>query len=208
MFEKPELTNVRRIFCLFLLPPVNWITVWLCFFFGVLFTMGFRFLNKNSYVSDQRSYAGRPLGGWIIFLGLTMIIRVAIQGYYFYIENYFLKSTWTRLDLAGGAKLQTLFIFEMFISLLAIASTGALIFWFFGRRDIFPKMFVYTLAVLLAAQLVLLILYYVINLPFSVETSRKEMWLQFVRMVVYSAVWGAFVTLSENVKQTFVYPPG
>lgn len=170
--------------------------------------MGFRFLNKSSYVSDQRGYAGRPLGGWIIFLGITMILRVAVQGYYFYIENYFLKSTWTRLEQAGGAKLQTLFIIEMFVSLLAIASTGALIFWFFGRRDIFPKMFVYSLGLLLAAQLILLILYYVISLPFSLETVRKVMWSQFGRMVVYSAFWGVFVTRSENVKQTFIYPPG
>jgi Protein of unknown function (DUF2569) len=170
--------------------------------------MGFRFLNKNSYISDQRGYAGQPLGGWIIFLGITLIIRVAAQSYYFYLENYFLKTTWTRLELAGGAKLQTLFIAEMFISLLAIASTGALIFWFFGRRDIFPKMFVYSLGLLLAAQLILLMLYYVVSLPFPVETVRKEMWVQFGRMVFYSGIWGAFVMRSENVKQTFVYPPG
>ncbi len=208
MFDKPELINVCRISNLFLFLPLNWITIWLCFFFGVLFTMGFRFLNKNSNVSDQRGYAGQPLGGWIIFLGITMIIRIAVQSYYFYNDNYFLKTTWIRLEQAGGTKLQTLFITEMFVSLLTIASTGALIFWFFGRRDIFPKMFVYSLGFLLAAQLILLILYYVISLPESMEAARKDMWMQFGLMFAYSAICGVFVTRSENVKLTFVYPSG
>jgi hypothetical protein len=122
--------------------------------------------------------------------------------------GYLLKSAWILLDQAGGAKLQTLFIMELFVSLLAITSSGALIFWFFGRRDIFPKMFVYCLGLLLACQLLLLALYYIISLPASVQTVRKDLWIQFGRMVVYSLIWGIFVTRSENVKQTFVYPPG
>jgi peptidoglycan/LPS O-acetylase OafA/YrhL len=65
-FDKPEPIDVRRIlisllallFCFFSVadngvhakpePYFNWINIWLSFFFGVLFTILFRLLNKNS----------------------------------------------------------------------------------------------------------------------------------------------------------------
>jgi hypothetical protein len=118
----------------------NWITIWLSFFFGVLFTMLFRFLNKKSKTIDQRSNAGLPLNGWISFLGINLIIRMLIQCYFFWRADYFMQSGWLGLKQDGGVQFQMLFIFEMFLSLFALAGTGALIYWFFGRRDIFPSM--------------------------------------------------------------------
>src|SRR5665811_317799 len=116
MFDEPEQPNVRRIFVLFLFLPFyfnsyansgdqaepgayfNWITIWLSFFFGLLFTILFRFLNKYSKTIDQRSDAGLPLSGWIMFLGVNLIVRIVIQAYFFWNANYFSKSTWIHLE--------------------------------------------------------------------------------------------------------------
>jgi hypothetical protein len=84
MFGKPEPTHVRRIFVLLLSLTFlnslangetqasgsyfNWVTIWLSFFFGLLFTILFRFLNRHSKTIDQRSNPGMPLSGWVMFL--------------------------------------------------------------------------------------------------------------------------------------------
>jgi hypothetical protein len=224
MFDKPEPTNVRRIFVLFLFLPFyfnsfansgvpaepgayfNWITIWLSFFFGLLFTILFRFLNKYSKTIDQRSDAGLPLSGWIMFLGINLIARIIIQAYFFWNANYFLKSTWIYLGQLGGVKFHMLFIFELFLSLFALAGTGALIYWFFGRRDIFPTMFLYYGSIYLVATCVLLIIYHFIVLPPEIISIRRDIYIQFFR-IAYTATLMIFVWKSDQVKQTFVYPP-
>ncbi|HEV3221575.1 MAG TPA: hypothetical protein VGZ90_01790 [Puia sp.] len=107
---------------------INWITVWLSFLFGVLFTILFRLLNRHSKLIDQRSDAGLPLSGWIILLGITLGIRILLQGYALLNEHYFLKSTWIQLEHAGGMKLHFLSIFELFLSLFSLISSGVLLY--------------------------------------------------------------------------------
>lgn len=225
MFDEPEPTDVRRIFILFSFlafylislanngtqikseSRFNWITIWLSFFFGVLFTMLFRFLNSNSKTVDQRSNPALPVSGWIMFLGINLIVRIFIQSYFFWNANYFLQSTWVQLEHAGGVRLQTLFIFEMFLSLFALTGTGALIYWFYGRRDIFPVMFIYYVGFYLITTSILMIIYPHMALPAYLITIRHDSLIQILR-IAYAAVWVIFVLRSEQVKQTFVYPPG
>src|SRR5882757_1036244 len=175
MFGKPEKTHVRRIFVLLLSltflnsfangenqasgPYFNWLTIWLCFFFGLLFTILFRFLNKYSKTIDQRSNPGMPLSGWVMFLGINLLVRFVIQIYFFWRANYFLESTWMRLGQLGGTKFQVLFVIELFLSLFAVAGTGALIYWFFGRRDIFPTLFIYYAGIYIVVTSALLFTY-------------------------------------------------
>ncbi len=186
---------------------INWITVWLGFLFGVLFTILFRFLNRKSKKIDQRSDAGVPLSGWIILLGLTLAIRILLQGLALKNEHYFLKSEWVQLEQAGGINLHFLSIFELFLSLFSLISSGVLLYWFFGRRDIFPSMFIYYVSFFLIAQFALWIIYNNISLPVDMVVIRHEMLNKFFRMAVYALVWGVYVWNSEQVKQTFIYPP-
>ena len=223
MFGKPEPTDVRRIPALFLCLSfflfteaksgaplrtqmnINWITIWLSFFFGVLFTMLFRFLNKNSKTVDHRMDAGLPLKGWISFLGVNLVIRLLVQIYFFWKAEYFLESTWVHLAKTGGVRLHSLFIFEMFLSLFALTGTGALIFWFFGRRDIFPSMFIYYVFFYLAAMLVQLIIYHNMILPIDMISIRRNSLVLLLR-IMYALVWAGYVYKSNRIKQTFVYP--
>ncbi len=191
------------------LSGIYWNHVWLSFFFGVLLTMLFRYLNQRSMPADQRSDAGLPLRGWIILLGVTLVIQFAIQGYAFWNSNFYLKSAWYPWEAAGGGmKLHLLFILEMLMTLFAIAGTGALIYWFFGRRDIFPSMFIYYVGYLLLTQFILLIVYHITDLPADLLSVRHVILKQFFRMMVCAMIWVGFVIKSEDVKQTFVYPHG
>ena len=220
---RPEPTHVRRIFVPLLSltffnsfangeTPTpgnyfNWVSIWLCFFFGLLFTILFRFLNKYSKTIDQRSNPGMPLSGWIVFLGINLIARFVIQIYFFWNENYFNESIWIHLGQLGGTKFQPLFIFELFLTLFAVTGTGALIYWFFGRRDIFPSLFIYYAWIYLVATSVLLFIYHCMNLPPEMINIRRDLYVQIFR-IAYTAALMIFVWKSEQVKQTFVYPHG
>ena len=221
MFDEPEPTHVRRIFVLLLSltffnsfangetqasgSDFNWLSIWLSFFFGLLFTILFRFLNKHSKTIDQRSNPGMPLSGWVMFLGINLLARFVIQIYYFWHANYFLESTWVHLKQLGGTKYQVLFIIELFLSLFAMAGTGALIYWFFGRRDIFPTLFIYYAAIYIVVTSALLFIYHFLNLPAEMISIRRDMYTQILRLT-YTSAWMIFVWRSEQVKQTFVYP--
>jgi len=184
----------------------NWFAIWLSFCFGLLFTILFRFLNRHSKTIDLRSNAGQPFSGWIIFLGFNLILRIIVQIYFFWDANYYLEATWLYLYETGGTGLQALFIFELFLSLFAITGTGALIYWYWGKRDIFPAMFIYYVGFYLIATMVLFIIYRNINLPADMISIRRNGIFQISR-IIYAATWIIYILKSEQVKQTFVYPP-
>ena len=184
----------------------NWIAIWLGFLFGVVFTILFRFLNKHSKTVDQRSDAAQPLSGWILFLGFNLIVRIVIQSILFWKADYFSKSTWIYMMNSGGARLHWLFLFEMFLNFFALAGTGALIYWFFGRRDIFPSLFIYYAVFYMAANVVLLVLYHNMNLPADMIGIRHVRPIQIFRLM-YATAWIIYVWKSEQVRDTFVYPP-
>ena len=183
----------------------NWITVWLSFFFGLLFNIIFRSLNRLSRTSDQRSNAGLPLSGIIRFLGLNLIARIVIQSYFFWKSDYFLNSSWLHLYATGGPNLQALFIFELFMSLFALTGTGALLYWYVKRRDIFPTMFIYYVGFYIIATFALFIIYRTINLPADMTGIRRNGYFQLGR-ILYGGAWILYVYKSKQVKQTFVYP--
>ena len=223
MFDEAQSTSVRRIYFLLLLLPVcleskangdiqsvsvaniNWITVWQSFFFGVLFTILFRFLNKITKTVNQRSNAGLPLNGWVFFLGINLIARIAIQSYFFWTANYFSQTKWIQLGQAGGPGFQIIFIVELFLSLFSLTGTCALIYWFFGRRDIFPDMFIYYVGFYVVANLILMVIYHSISMPASMMSIRHDNLIQVFR-ILYAVAWFVYLLKSEQVKQTFVYP--
>lgn len=99
------------------------------------------------------------------------------------------------------------FIFEMFLSLFALAGTGALIYWFVGKRDIFPAMFVYYVGFYLIATFLLIMIYHNMTLPGNMISIRHNTLINIAR-IVYAAAWVIYVLKSQRVKQTFVYPAG
>jgi hypothetical protein len=189
-------------------PAANiiWIHVWLSFLFGVLLTVWFRYLNQRSMPAEQRTDAGLPLRGWIILPGFILVLQLVIQIYAFWNADFYLKSAGFLWEAAGGVIWHVLIILEMLMTLFAIAGTGAMIYWYFGRRDIFPFMFVYYVGYLLSVQFILLVLYNTIDLPAVLVSVRHVKERRFFAMVVYAIIWLSFLTNSENVKQTFVYP--
>ena len=185
---------------------INYVTIWLCFLFGVLFTMLFRFMNKNSMLSNQEDDAGQPFRGWVIVLGITLLIRFAFLFYTIWNQHYFLKSMWVSLGEAGGVQLQSVFISEMITNLFALAGAGSLLYWYFCKRDIFPAMFIYYLGIILLLDLAVTASYFMFPAHIITSQAKQTAVVDFFRMLMYALIWGSFVRRSVLVKRTFIYP--
>jgi hypothetical protein len=185
---------------------INWMAAWLSFFSGVLFTMLFHYLNKKSKIQDERLDTSLPLRGVVILLGITLIIRFSLQGYSFVNENYFSLTTWNKLGTVGGSTLHILYMTEMLLAIFSMAGLLSLIYWFFKKRDIFPRMFIFYTVIFLSAQLIMLVIYQNLHIQADLTAAKKVLMTQFTRMTIYAVIWISFVLKSENVKQTFIYP--
>jgi len=95
---------------------------------------------------------------------------------------------------------------EMGVSLSYICVVAALLYWFIKRRDIFPRMFIGYIGVLLTGQLLLLTLYNTISLPASYGDIQTPVIMQIFRTVLYGAIWVSYILRSERVKSTFLHP--
>jgi len=183
----------------------NWIMIWIIFFFGVLMTMLFNYLNRRS---GNEIFAGgppEPLQGAVILLGISLGIRILVQGYFLLKQNYFNQNIWNQLGIVGGSSLQSSFIIEMLISSFSMASTAALFFWFLKKRDIFPKMFIGATVAILIGQILLILIYYSVKTS-DLSTVRKDAVTQLTRSLVYAFIWITFIMKSDRVKQIFTCP--
>jgi hypothetical protein len=185
---------------------INWPAVWFTFFFAMFFTYLVRRLNTRGEAVSYSNESGYHLGGWTIVLGITIGSTLLIQLASLIKNNYFSYSAWVTLGELGGAKLQCLLFAELGITLLWIGSSIALLYWFTGRRDIFPKMFIWYAAALLTGQLILITLYNIVHYPGSFGDLKGNAIKGFGRSCIYSLIWVSYILRSERVKGTFLNP--
>ncbi|HEY2348294.1 MAG TPA: DUF2569 domain-containing protein, partial [Puia sp.] len=184
----------------------NWITIWICLFAGVLMTTLFKYLDKKSGTEIEYSGDAFPIQGAVILLAITLGIRFLYQGYIFLDQNYFRMTIWNVLGKNGGTSLQFVLIFEMCLALFTMTGSLALLYWFFKKRDIFPKMFVGYTVVSLSAHIILLLFYYNVKTTMDLKAVQSDAITQVTRSVIYAGIWISFIMKSERVKQIFVCP--
>lgn len=182
----------------------NWINLWIALGFGVCFSALFRYFNQQSPLMEGLS-ANRPLGGWTLVLGITMCLRLVVQAIFFYREHYFQPQVWDALYRTGGDRVLTIYVMEMMQALWSILGLGALIYWFFNRRNIFPLLFSYQLAVLILFQLATAVLSYLLETD-KLNGTRNHQWTALMQTALYSAIWITYLHRSERARQTFVLP--
>jgi len=182
---------------------INWNMV----FLTILIVAGLGWLLKSlNNHNTEVLLTGEPqnsISGWLIVLGISLALTCTFQLINFAKSNYFSMSVWNMLHEQGGTKLQYLLFCEMFLSLFWICGNVALIYWFLGRRNIFPKMFIYYTISLAAGQLLLLILLNVIPRQASLASQQPAIGIQLGRTCFYGIIWISYVLRSERVKNTF-----
>ena len=185
---------------------VCWPAIWLTFFFSLLFSRLFLWLNSRSEETLYAPGSGYPLGGWLVLLGVSISISLILELVQLFRENYYSFTNWTLFGNAGGANLQYLIMTELAIRLGFLAGGGAILFWFIKKRDIFPRMFFWYIGLLLSGRLLLLLLYSVVPIPASFNSYRYDLTTNLIRTAIYSAFWVTYILRSGQVKSTFLEP--
>ena len=180
---------------------VGWPAIWLTFFFALFFTRIFIWLNGRTEETLYAPGTGYPLGGWIVLLGISIGINLLLEGVNLFHESYYSNDTYPLSGNTGGLNLQYLLLSELALHLTFIAGGATILFWFIKKRDIFPRMFLWYIGVLLSGRLLLILLYTFSHVPY-----RNELTAQFLRTIFYAAICVTYVVRSGQIKSTFLEP--
>lgn len=156
----------------------------------------------------------RQLGGWLILVGLGVVLNPIIMGFSVYTTYVPLFSTGIMTELMDPSSpsynglLVPYIGAEIAINLLLICGWIVAGYLFFMRRVAFPKLYIF----LMVTNVVFLALdsavgSYVLNLPlfgeggmFDEATVRA-----IVRTILSCCIWVPYMLMSQRVKETFLF---
>jgi hypothetical protein len=185
---------------------VCWPAVWLTFFFSLFFSRLFAYLNSRGEETLYAPGSGYPLGGWIICLGISLgaILLMELGG--LLAADFYSNVRYTEYGKAGGSTMQYIFLSQLAIHLSFITGALALLYWFFRKRDIFPRMFLWYCGILLVGRLLLLTLTFLPPVSTMLGQYRQALTLAFAYTTIYCILGVVFILRSEQVKSTFLEP--
>ncbi|MGE3799394.1 MAG: DUF2569 family protein [Candidatus Kapaibacterium sp.] len=140
------------------------------------------------------------LGGWLILLFINLSWSLLI-GLFRLQSNYlslFTDGRWTQLSDPASPHydflLSMIILWEMVFELALMTMIGVLIFLFFRKSYLFPKVYIWTLV----ASVV-----FSISDGITLSVLYGENYLGSLEWIARSAIWIAYVSLSKRVKNTF-----
>jgi len=160
-------------------------------------------LNRLSAEVEYEAESGWPIGGWTLVLGISLCLGMLVNVVSFLNSNYFSKSWWLVSMAAGKPVLGWIIMLEFVLDIAVIVFLAGILFWFFNRRDIFPKMFRIYVFTLFGANLLLVICYYASGESSIIEASGNIV-TQLFRTMIYGAIWLSYIHQSSRVRATFL----
>lgn len=185
---------------------VCWPAIWLTFFFSLLFSRLFQYLNSRGEETLYAPGSGYPLGGWIALLGISLAAIILSESGGLLMADYYSNTRYIEYGNAGGLTMQYIFLSQLGIHLTFTAGAAALLFWFFKKRDIFPRMFLWYTGILLVGRLLLLGLACLPAVSSLLVAYRPGLLLALGYTLVYTILGIIFILKSEQVKSTFLEP--
>jgi len=151
-------------------------------------------LNDDSYLEG--------LGGWLILVGLGLVISpVVILGTTIAGNVALLTNSDSRAFLETHPVLEGLIVFEIISNLIFVALLGALNFLFFTKKHSFPTYMILYLALqLIVVSGDFLVVHTVMP---SVHTAAS--YNAITRSLLGAAIWIPYLLISRRVKLTFVH---
>ena len=162
---------------------------------------------QKLYQAPQKNVGPLGLGGWLILVGLGLIISpIRIAAIEFTILGLFLDGTWSAISSSSSEfynpLLAIMIPLEFIMNLAFIFGFIFLIYLYFTKSSIFPRWFISIYAANLIFILVdaILVRFAVPDQPLFDPDTAKE----FLRSLAACAVWIPYVLKSRRVEATFV----
>jgi transglutaminase-like putative cysteine protease len=181
---------------------ISWPAIWVTFIGFFLMSLLFRRLNRLQVDVEYDRDSGWKLGGWMVVLGITLCIHVAFHNYNLFAQGYYANSTWEILKQTKGV--ESIAYTELLLTVLKLSFCLAVLYWYFRRRDIFPKMFMLYVALLIASNLLLYMWYTAANLPEPYNNLKGEYIKSSFQAFLYGAIWCTYVYRSYRTRATFL----
>ncbi len=147
------------------------------------------------------------LGGWLILLGISLVLGVLVRCFGL-LQNVGVMTgpDWTALTSPGGAAYDPWWGPGIIIEIVMLSGLFALnlyvLFLFFTKRRRFPLfIIIFGLSNILVALIDFVICSLIHNFP---EQAKGALTQAIIQSVVYTTVWGLYVTKSLRVRNTFV----
>ncbi len=159
------------------------------------------------YQAPRKNVGYRGLGGWLILVGIGLIISpIRIAAIEFTILSVLLDGTWSAISSSSSEFYNPLLAFmiplEFIMNLAFIFGFIFLIYLYFSKSSIFPRWFI----AIYAANLIFIFAdAFLVNLAvpdqpvFDPDTSKE-----FIRSFAACAVWIPYLLKSKRVETTFV----
>lgn len=150
----------------------------------------------------------KGLGGWLILVGIGVVmnpIRLLVTLVPIY-KPIFEDGTWEALTTEGSEVYRpyfgSLLIGEIAFNAIILAASIYLIYLFFSKHYLFPKLFI---GVAAASLIFIPLDAWMVSKVFPGEPMfDPETAAEFVRALIVGAIWVPYMLVSERVRETFV----
>jgi hypothetical protein len=148
------------------------------------------------------------LGGWLILVGFGLCMAPIVRASQLLKEweGFFSIETWQAFAMPGSEQYHALFgpvlAFEVLGNCFLLGTNVALICFFFGKRRLFPKLFI---AFILSNALFLVVDEGVVGLlPSVVDPQGTSTHSEVFKAVFQAIIWSLYMVKSRRVRTTFV----
>ena len=144
-----------------------------------------------------RESSANGIGGWLIYLGFTLVVSTIWQ--FYNLGTGFLELTGLLSRLSGG--MATYIYALVLVDVMTVAAWLYVVYLFFNRHRNFPKWFVGVVLFLLVSQIVVIAISASV---FNVKPASSD-YRDVGRTVFYCLIWFTYVAISRRVRYTFIH---
>ncbi len=166
----------------------------------------FRTFNKEQSINLEVIKTEQKIGGWLWVLGVGLIFTLIGNIVNIIFKGFYNSSYWKSVADVSGQDLRALICIDELLSFITLAFLVFIIYLFFKKRDIFPKMFIRYILTSFIGDIILGLSYSLYSLPASFSEKTSELGRALISITFYGIIWITYLLKSSRVKATFIKP--
>lgn len=184
---------------------INWLLIILSVFVAVILIFIVSKLYKKDLASDIIYREGIPIGGWLVLVGIGIIVTPFYMIYSISLNEFFNLESWEFISSPKSEGYNALwsiaFVLELMMNVVFVVYLIFLIILFFKRRSTFPIHYISFKII----NLVLIVTDYYLLLQIESDylVADDSAIKAVVKVFIGAAIWIPYMLFSERVKDTF-----